>query len=197
MTLPNKLTVGRLVLTPVFFGLYIFTVLGDSILFSGMIALWVLQLVMEVSDVLDGHIARSRNLVSDMGKIMDPFADVISRVTYFVCFTFSGLMPLWALMIILWREFCIMFIRMVMAKEGTALAVKWGGKAKAVFYFISGIFGLLVLTMQSLGVVEYLSEMQLAARWLFILAAASSLLSFIEYLVLFLKTDTMKHFISE
>lgn len=197
MTLPNKLTVGRLVLTPVFFGLYIFTVLGDSILFSGMIALWVLQLVMEVSDVLDGHIARSRNLVSDMGKIMDPFADVISRVTYFVCFTFSGLMPLWALMIILWREFCIMFIRMVMAKEGTALAAKWGGKAKAVFYFISGIFGLLVLTMQSLGVVEYLSEMQLAARWLFILAAASSLLSFIEYLVLFLKTDTMKHFISE
>ncbi|MBF9014216.1 MULTISPECIES: CDP-diacylglycerol--glycerol-3-phosphate 3-phosphatidyltransferase [unclassified Oceanispirochaeta] len=197
MTLPNKLTVGRLVLTPVFFGLYIFTVLGDSILFSGMIALWVLQLVMEVSDVLDGYIARSRNLVSDMGKIMDPFADVISRVTYFVCFTFSGLMPLWALMIILWREFCIMFIRMVMAKEGTALAAKWGGKAKAVFYFISGIFGLLVLTMQSLGAVEYLSEMQLAARWLFILAAASSLLSFIEYLVLFLKTDTMKHFISE
>lgn len=197
MTLPNKITVGRLVLTPVFFGLYIYTVLGDSILFQGMIALWILQIIMEVSDVLDGYIARSRNLVSDMGKIMDPFADVISRVTYFVCFTFSGLMPLWALMIIVWREFCIMFIRMVMAKEGTALAAKWGGKAKAVFYFISGIFGLAVLTMQSLGAVEYLSEMLLAARWLFILAAASSLLSFIEYLILFLKTDTMKHFISE
>lgn len=197
MTLPNKLTVGRLVLTPVFFGLYVYTVLGDSILFQGMVALWILQIIMEVSDVLDGYIARSRNLVSDMGKIMDPFADVISRVTYFVCFTFSGLMPLWALMIIVWREFCIMFIRMVMAKEGTALAAKWGGKAKAVFYFISGIFGLTVLTMQSLGSVEYLPQLQLAAKVLFILAAASSLLSFIEYLILFLKTEAMKHFISE
>ncbi|MDC7232953.1 MAG: CDP-diacylglycerol--glycerol-3-phosphate 3-phosphatidyltransferase [Spirochaetales bacterium] len=197
MTLPNKLTVGRLILTPVFFGLYVFTVLGDSILLSGMIALWVVQIVSEVSDVLDGYIARSRNLVSDMGKIMDPFADVISRVTYFVCFTFSGLMPLWALMIILWREFCIMFIRMVMAKEGTALAAKWGGKAKAVFYFISGIAGLTVLTMQAAGVETYLNEVLVVTRGLFILAAASSLLSFIEYLILFLKTDTMKHFIAE
>ncbi|MDC7241261.1 MAG: CDP-diacylglycerol--glycerol-3-phosphate 3-phosphatidyltransferase [Spirochaetales bacterium] len=197
MTLPNKLTTGRLILTPVFFGLFVFTVMGESILFPGMIALWVIQLVSEISDVLDGHIARSRNLVSDMGKIMDPFADVISRVTYFVCFTYVGMMPLWALMIILWREFCIMFIRMVMAKEGTALAAKWGGKAKAVFYFVSGIFGLIVLTMQSLGAVNGLQIMTVIARWLFILAAFSSLLSFMEYLILFLKTDTMKQFISE
>ncbi len=197
MTLPNKLTTGRLVLTPVFFGLFVFTVMGDSILFPGMIALWIIQLVSEVSDVLDGHIARSRNLVSDMGKIMDPFADVISRVTYFVCFTFVGMMPLWALMLILWREFCIMFIRMVMAKEGTALAAKWGGKAKAVFYFVSGIFGLVVLTMQSLGAVNNIQIMMSVAKGLFILAALSSLLSFLEYLVLFLKTDSMKQFISE
>ncbi len=197
MTLPNKLTTGRLILTPVFFGLFVFTVMGESILFPGMIALWVIQLVSEISDVLDGHIARSRNLVSDMGKIMDPFADVISRVTYFVCFTYVGMMPLWALMIILWREFCIMFIRMVMAKEGTALAAKWGGKAKAVFYFVSGIFGLIVLTMQSLGAVNGIQIMSVIARWLFILAAFSSLLSFMEYLILFLKTDSMKQFISE
>ena len=197
MTLPNKLTTGRLVLTPVFFGLFVFTVMGDSILFPGMITLWIIQLVSEVSDVLDGHIARSWNLVSDMGKIIDPFADVISRVTYFVCFTFVGMMPLWALMLILWREFCIMFIRMVMAKEGTALAAKWGGKAKAVFYFVSGIFGLVVLTMQSLGAVNNIQIMMSVAKGLFILAALSSLLSFLEYLVLFLKTDSMKQFISE
>ena len=79
-----------------------------------------------------------RNLVSDIGKILDPFSDVLSRVTYFICFTAAGLMPLWAMIVIVWREFCIMFIRMVMAKEGTALAARNGGKAKAVFYFSRG-----------------------------------------------------------
>jgi CDP-diacylglycerol--glycerol-3-phosphate 3-phosphatidyltransferase len=197
MTLPNKLTVGRMILSPIFFILYVFTVRSESILLQGMVALWVIQIISEVSDVLDGHVARKYNLVSDMGKIMDPFSDVISRVTYFVCFTYTGLMPLWALMIILWREFSIMFIRMVLAKEGTALAAKWGGKAKAVFYFISGIFGLFVLTMKSLGSLEYMAELTMISRILFILAALSSLLSFIEYFVLFLKTDTMKQFIRE
>ncbi|MDA3958057.1 CDP-diacylglycerol--glycerol-3-phosphate 3-phosphatidyltransferase [Oceanispirochaeta sp.] len=197
MTLPNKLTVGRMILSPIFFILYVFTVMGESILLKGMIALWIIQIVSEVSDVLDGYIARKHNMVSDMGKIMDPFADVISRVTYFVCFAFTGLMPLWALMIILWREFCIMFIRMVLAKEGTALAAKWGGKVKAVFYFISGIFGLFVLTMKSLGSLEFMTELILVSQVLFILAAVSSLLSFLEYFLLFLKTETMKQFIKE
>jgi len=197
MTTPNKLTVGRMILSPVFFILFFATVRNDSVLFQGIIALWLLQIVSEVSDVLDGYIARKYNMVSDMGKIMDPFSDVISRVTYFVCFSFAGLMPVWALMIILWREFCIMFIRMVIAKEGTALAAKWGGKAKAVFYFISGIFGLLVLTMRSVGYTEYIAEFTQISRILFILAAASSLLSFIEYFILFMKTDSMKQFVSE
>ena len=159
--------------------------------------LWVLQIVMEVSDVLDGHIARSMNLVSDIGKILDPFSDVLSRVTYFICFTAAGLMPLWAMIVIVWREFCIMFIRMVMAKEGTALAAKKGGKAKAVFYFASGIFAMLILTIQSLGHTEYINQMILTGKILFILAALSSVISFMEYLFLFLKTDTMKKFVSE
>jgi len=186
-----------MILSPVFFALYFFTVRNDSILLQGIIALWIIQIISEVSDVLDGYIARKYNKVSDMGKIMDPFSDVISRVTYFVCFTTTGLMPVWALMIILWREFCIMFIRMVIAREGTALAAKWGGKAKAVFYFISGIFGLFVLTMKSLGQLEYITEFTQISRILFILAAVSSLVSFIEYFLLFMKTESMKQFVSE
>jgi len=186
-----------MILSPLFFALYFYTVKNETILFQGIVALWIIQIISEVSDVLDGYMARKFNMVSDMGKIMDPFSDVISRVTYFVCFTFSGLMPVWALMIIIWREFCIMFIRMVIAREGTALAAKWGGKAKAVFYFVSGIFGLTVLTVKSLGRMEYIAELTQIAQILFILAAVSSLLSFIEYFILFMKTETMKQFITE
>ncbi len=199
MTLPNKLTIGRILLSPVFFFLYLFTVkgAGQGIFLPGLVLLWIIQLVSEISDVLDGYIARSRSLVSDMGKILDPFSDVISRITYFVCYCFTGLMPLWALMIILWREFSIMFIRMVMAQEGTALAARWGGKTKAVFYFISGIFALIVLTVQALGFQTYLPLLFRISRILFMLAALSSLLSFAEYLLLFLKTDSMKRFFRE
>ncbi len=197
MNLPNKLTVGRIFLTPVFFLIFALTILRGNLSLMWIIVLWVVQIVIEISDVLDGHIARSRNLVSDIGKILDPFSDVLSRVTYFICFTAAGLMPLWAMIVIVWREFCIMFIRMVMAKEGTALAAKSGGKAKAVFYFISGIFAMFILTLQSLEMTAHISQLILAGKIIFILAAASSVISFLDYLRLFLKTDTMKQFIKE
>lgn len=197
MNLPNKLTVGRIFLTPVFYLTFALTVLKGNLSLLWIISLWVIQIVIEISDVLDGHIARSRNLVSDIGKILDPFSDVLSRVTYFICFTAAGLMPLWAMIIIVWREFCIMFIRMVVAKEGTALAARNGGKAKAVFYFISGMFALLVLTFQSLGLTNHINEMILAGKVLFALAALSSVISFAEYFILFMKTETMKQFVKE
>ena len=191
------MTVGRIFLTPVFYAVFASTILKGNYALSWIILLWVIQIVSEVSDVLDGHIARSRNLVSDIGKILDPFSDVLSRVTYFICFSAAGLMPHWAMIVIIWREFCIMFIRIVMAKEGTALAAKKGGKAKAVFYFISGIFALLILTFQSVGYTVYMDTMILIGKVLFSLAALSSVVSFIEYLVLFLKTETMKQFVKE
>ncbi len=197
MNLPNKLTVGRIFLTPVFFIVFALTVLKGNLSLPWIIVLWIIQIVIEISDVLDGHIARSRNLVSDIGKILDPFSDVLSRVTYFICFTAVGLMPLWAMIVIVWREFCIMFIRMVIAKEGTALAAKGGGKAKAVFYFISGVFALIILTFQSLGIDLYRNEMLLTGRILFSLAAVSSVISFIQYFILFMRTDTMKQFVKE
>ncbi len=142
MTLPNKITLGRLVLTPLFFFAFFYTA-SRNYPMVWMIFLWGVVLISEVSDILDGHIARKRGLVSDIGKVMDPFADVISRVTYFVCYTWVGLMPLWCLMLILWREFSIMFIRIISAKEGVALAAQWGGKIKAGFYFTAGFFALL------------------------------------------------------
>jgi len=64
---------------------------------------------MEVSDLIDGKVARSSKQVSNFGKLFDPFADIISRSTYFVAFASVAITPLWVLVIVLYREFSILF----------------------------------------------------------------------------------------
>ena len=198
MTLPNKLTVARLWMTPVFFfAWYVFYRLGLSPR-AGSIILWLLFSASEITDLLDGHIARSRNLVSDVGKVIDPFADVFLRVTYFVFFLSEGLMPVWALVIILWRELGILIIRMLLIREGEALAASRGGKSKALLYFVSGVVGLFVLTLRAwrpdfdwIGTAERVSSV------LFIAAAAAALLSFADYWRHFSKSGTYRKFMDE
>jgi len=64
---------------------------------------------MELSDFVDGRLARRDNQVTAFGKLFDPFADVISRVTYFLAFASIGIMPLWVFLVVLYREFGILF----------------------------------------------------------------------------------------
>ncbi len=198
MTLPNKLTLARIWATPlVFLAWYLSFHLGLSPRF-GILVLWVLFLFSEITDALDGYFARRRNLVSDVGKLMDPFSDVFLRVTYFICFTSSGIMPVWALIIIVWRELGILFVRMLLIREGEALAASKGGKSKAMLYFLSGIGGLSVLTIQAWipewtesGTVEYV------AFGLFSVSALAALLSFIDYWRHFVKSETHRKFMDE
>jgi len=198
MTLPNKLTISRLFSAPlVFLAWYIPIHLGYSPRL-GIILLWVLFILSEITDVLDGYIARSRGQVSDIGKLMDPFSDVFLRITYFTFFVGSGLMPIWTLVIILWRELGIMFIRMLLAREGVALAANKGGKLKSVLYFISGFGGILALTLRAWAPnSEWLLKVEQLSKVLFIIAALASIVSFADYFRYYLKTDIHKKFISE
>jgi CDP-diacylglycerol--glycerol-3-phosphate 3-phosphatidyltransferase len=198
MTLPNKLTLGRLALTPVYFLIFFIFIKSNQYPIIGLILLWIIFIFSEISDVLDGHIARKHNLVSDVGKLMDPFADVIARVTYFLCFYSIDLMPLWALIIIVWREYSIMFIRALIAKEGTALAASVWGKAKAVTYFVSGVLAHVVISLNIIFESYKYKDIADAVLYsLFALAAVSSLLSFLDYFKNYTKTDTHKKFMSE
>ena len=198
MTLPNKLTVARLWITPVFFfAWYLFYRLNISPQ-AGSLVLWVLFFTSEITDALDGHIARSRNLVSDVGKLIDPFADVFLRVTYFVFFLSEGLMPVWALIIILWRELGILIIRMLLIREGEALAASRGGKSKAMLYFLSGVGGLFVLTLRAWRPdTSWLATAERISSAVFIAAAAAAMLSFADYWRHFSKSDTYRKFRDE
>ncbi|MBI9109290.1 MAG: CDP-diacylglycerol--glycerol-3-phosphate 3-phosphatidyltransferase [Spirochaetales bacterium] len=184
MNLPTKITVFRIILAPVFFILYFIPVWTGGFAAASVYVLIPMFIVMELSDALDGYIARKYNMVTDLGKILDPFSDVISRVTFFICFTFTGIMPLWTLVIIIYRELAITFLRMMMMGRGTAMAASIWGKAKAITYTIAGVSGLLMMAIVRLELdfarMDIVETIVLVS---FILAALSSAASFMTYFV--------------
>lgn len=188
MNLANALTASRLVLSPVFFILFFLPEWTGSYQLVTVVLLWVVFLAIEISDVLDGAVARKQNIVSDLGKLLDPFADVISRLTYFVTFAAVGIMPVWIVLLILYREYTIIFLRMMMYRTGTAMAARKGGKLKAVFYAIAGGAGILVAMARW---IEPLSPFQAAieifAMVVFFISLFLAYLSLSDYLIVFFR----------
>jgi CDP-diacylglycerol--glycerol-3-phosphate 3-phosphatidyltransferase len=143
---------------------------------------------MELSDLFDGMAARAANQVSDLGKIFDPFADVVSRLTYFLCFTKSGIMPVVVFAVIMYRELIILFIRMLAIRKGFAMGARAGGKLKAWTYAFSGISGLLYISIIRTGLFSgYADTVLIAAKGLFILSAAAAVISLADYLLMLRK----------
>jgi CDP-diacylglycerol---glycerol-3-phosphate 3-phosphatidyltransferase len=181
MNLADALTASRLVLAPFFFLIYMY---GQSIGITGSamaLILWILLILMELSDLLDGMVARAMKSVSAFGKLFDPFSDVLARITYFVCFAWTGIMPLWILLIILYREFSILFLRMLLAERGIAMGARPGGKTKAVTYMVAGVLSLVRWSFASLAWQEpsYLPGL---VYGFYVLAAVLSVASFVDYL---------------
>ena len=124
MNLPNKLTVLRIVLILPFLLVLYLDVPGAS-----YIALAIF-IIASLTDLLDGKIARSRNLVTDFGKFMDPLADTMLAVAAMLWFVENGQMPGWALLIVILREFAVSGLRMVASDQGRVIAAGWSGKVK-------------------------------------------------------------------
>lgn len=183
MNIPNKLTVSRLIMAPLFFiAFHLGTWFGPDLQNLASILTLIIWALTEVTDVMDGHIARSRNLVTDLGKVMDPFADTFSRLTYFVCLSGAGIMPLWTFIIIMWREFSILFVRMLMMGKGKPVAANIWGKSKAILYAISGAMGILYIAIGNwTGEAPWLDTAQLVLTIVFILAALAAVMSFLTY----------------
>ena len=186
MNIPNILTAFRIFLSPLFFLTFFFPLWTGHGAVPAVVILWFLYILIETSDLVDGSVARALDQVTDMGKLLDPFADVVARLTYFVCFVATGIMPAWAFILIMYRELGITFIRMIMYKEGLALAAKGGGKLKAVFYAVSGFAGLSIYTFRNLSLFpKQIDTFLLAARFLFAVAAVLAILSFLDYYLVF------------
>ncbi len=134
MNLPNKLTIARVICVPIFVVLYYLD-----------LNLWacIVFIIASITDMLDGRIARSRNMVTNFGKIMDPLADKVLVYAAFCLFIEKDVMPGWMLIIILAREFAVSGMRTVAASQGTVVAAGMTGKIKTVLQMFAVIFLLL------------------------------------------------------
>jgi CDP-diacylglycerol--glycerol-3-phosphate 3-phosphatidyltransferase/cardiolipin synthase len=128
MNLPNKLTVLRILLVPVFIILYL---TGHYYIATAVF------IGASVTDTLDGKIARARGLVTNFGKIMDPLADKILVYSAFVLLVADGSIPGWMLIVILAREFLVAGLRTVAAADGLVIAADMSGKIKTVLQMIA------------------------------------------------------------
>ena len=140
--LPNALTTLRIVMVP-FFGWALLVDGGDSIVWR--VVAWVLFVLAMITDKVDGDIARSRNLVTDFGKIADPIADKALTGMAFVGLSIVGELWWWVTILVLVREWGITLLRLWVIRHGVMAAGR-GGKLKTTFQAIA--LGGLVLPLR-------------------------------------------------
>ncbi len=137
MNTPNKLTLLRVLLVPVFMVFMLY----DFVPYANLIGA-VIFVLASLTDWLDGYLARKHNLVTNFGKIMDPLADKMLVTAALLCLTASGVASPWISVIILAREFIVSGVRIAAAAEGNVIAASWWGKIKTVWQMISLILAL-------------------------------------------------------
>ena len=143
MTLPNKLTVARLIMVPIFVALLSFPSLATYAL------AYLVFGAATITDYYDGKIARERNLITNFGKLLDPVADKILVTAAFVMFIKIDQLhvPGWCVVAILGREFLVTGARSLAASEGAVIAANMWGKVKAVLQmgYLSTFLGFVVV----------------------------------------------------
>ncbi|MBR3078023.1 MAG: CDP-diacylglycerol--glycerol-3-phosphate 3-phosphatidyltransferase [Oscillospiraceae bacterium] len=126
MTTASKITLVRVAMIPAFMLAFL---LSPAHPWLKWLALGIFILA-SLTDYVDGHIARKYNQVSDFGKFLDPLADKLLVISAMCIFCQWGLMPAWALMIVLTREFAVTGLRLIAVGKGRVIAAGWSGKVK-------------------------------------------------------------------
>ena len=188
MNLPNKLTLTRIVLVPVFMIFVSLTSL-DAVANGSFQPLYYLLAgivfaAASFTDFLDGHLARKWNMVTDFGKFADPLADKLLTTVAFIYMMRDGVCSPVVLCIILAREFAVSGLRMVAAgaKDGKVIAANMWGKVKTVLQMLTIIFYFFGISLTYGNTVVGNLDVWLISYWLCWLVAAVTAISGIKYL---------------
>ena len=142
MNLANKITLVRLFLIPVF--VIIFMISGRDMNIAAIVFI-----IASLTDALDGHIARSRNMITNFGKFTDPLVDKVLTMAAFLVLVEDNTIPAWPVIIIISRELIITGFRTLAADSGITIAASMWGKAKTTSQMISLV--MLLLNVPSLN----------------------------------------------
>ena len=169
MNLPNKLTLFRIFLIPVFIVVMLLSIPNKFLIAC------IIFIIASITDAMDGHIARKYNLVTDFGKFMDPLADKLLVISALTCMIESGLVASWMVIIIVSRELTVSILRAIAAADGKVIAASSGGKLKT----ISQMVAIVVLLLGA----QFNNSTLLLVGWICILVATLlTLYSGTEYL---------------
>jgi CDP-diacylglycerol--glycerol-3-phosphate 3-phosphatidyltransferase len=184
MNTPNKLTISRIILSPVFMVFF----LVDNV-YCRVLSL-IIFTVAALTDVWDGHLARKYGIVTGFGKFMDPLADKILTSTAFVSFVALGYVQAWMILMILIREFLITGLRSLAAYRGMVISPTMSAKFKTVLQMVSIVAILLYINLKTIfrasGYTGDFFENKLITGildWMILVTMVITVLTGIDYLV--------------
>jgi CDP-diacylglycerol--glycerol-3-phosphate 3-phosphatidyltransferase len=182
LSIANYLTFSRILIAPLFLLLYLE---HDALGISNIVLPYVLLALLgisELSDAFDGYLARKYNQVTDLGKVLDPMADSIARISVFLTFTLDPVrLPMILVFVFLYRDSVVSTLRTMCALKGFALAARTSGKIKAVVQAVAAFIVLLLMIPHSLGLLST-EALHNAGTLIVGIAAIYTLYSGIEYI---------------
>lgn len=148
MNLPNKLTMLRIILIPIFIVLFELSCIPNHMIWA-----LIVFAVAAITDQLDGHLARKNNQVTSFGKLADPLADKLLTISALICFVGADVpyIPGWAVVVIIARELIVTGIRMIALTDNTVIAASMWGKAKTVSQLLTIIAIMFDMIMKGFG----------------------------------------------
>ncbi|MEL3909087.1 MAG: CDP-diacylglycerol--glycerol-3-phosphate 3-phosphatidyltransferase [Treponemataceae bacterium] len=187
MKLSNVLSASRIVLAPLFLIVFFMPTWFynveniDKIVILILIPLFIF---IQITDYLDGKVARTMHTITDFGKHFDPFCDALANLTIIFCFMSEGFFQKILFIVILYREFGITFLRMLASQHSFSIPAKMGGKVKTVMYIFASGFSLLIKLLESFtlildGTSQTLRMVNMALYWVAVLL---SVITFLDYL---------------
>ena len=166
MNLPNKLTILRIILIPVFVIFLLVDFPGHD---WAALAVFIIA---SLTDMADGKIARKYNLITNFGKFMDPLADKMLTGAAMICLTALGRIECWIVVIIIAREYFISGFRLLAAEQGKVIAAGMWGKFKTTFQMI--MICLMIANLQPLWILTQI------VKWI---ALVLTIISMFDYLI--------------
>ncbi len=178
MNTPNKLTIARMILTPIFLFVFTFDAIPQHELWGTL-----LFILGSFTDFLDGKIARKQNIVTTFGKLTDPIADKMLTTAALLVFLQEGLCSVWVPMIVLTREFAVASVRMVSSAQGLVIPANIWGKLKTISQMVFTILIMVLMILESNALLPAGFPLAMLSNILLWITAVLTIISGVIYVV--------------